>query len=59
MSIDEAVVSLEKKLGDSEVFNVRHDGNTIIVNVNFIYRVNEVPDEWEGFRVVTGRRSCW
>ncbi len=62
MSIEEAVVKLEKHLGDPEIFIIRHDGKTIRVDVNFIYRVKDVQDlngVWEGFPVETGRRSCW
>jgi len=62
MTIVEAVASLEKQLGDPEVFIIRHDGKTITVDVNFIYRVKEVTDlggVWEGYPISTGRRSCW
>ncbi len=62
MTIDEAVASLEKKLNDPEVFIVSHDGKSIIVKVNFIYRYNEVKalgDTWEGFPLQFGRISCW
>jgi hypothetical protein len=62
MSIDEAVISLMKHLGEEDVFTVRHDENYIIVDVNFIYRVKDVQNlggMWEGFPVTTGRRSCW
>lgn len=62
MTIDEAVTKLAEHLGDPEVFNIRHNGSVIIVDVNFIYRVKDVTDlggTWEGFPVSTGRRSCW
>lgn len=62
MSIDEAVVKLAEHLGDPEVFIIRHDGTTIFVDVNFIYRVKEVEalkGQFEGYPVSTGRRSCW
>jgi hypothetical protein len=62
MSIDEAVSKLAERLGDPEVFVIRHDGKTIKVDVNFIYRVKEVTDlggTWEGYPLSTGRRSCW
>lgn len=62
MSIDEAVASLTKHLGDEDVFIIKHDGKTITVDVNFIYRVKEVQDlggVWEGFPISTRRRSCW
>lgn len=62
MSIDEAVKSLAHHFGDEEVFVIRHDGTTITVDVTFIYRVKEVEalnGVWEGFPVMTGRRSCW
>lgn len=58
-TIEEAVTSLKTHLGDPEVFIIRHDGKVITVDVNFIYRVSEVPSEWEGYPVTTGRRSCW
>ena len=62
MTIDEAVKKLEEHLGDPEVFSVRHDGVKIIVDVNFIYRVEDVTQlggTWEGYPISTGRRSCW
>lgn len=59
MDIDEAVVKLAEHLGDPDVFIIRHDGKTITVDVNFIYRVTDVPHEWEGYPVSTGRKSCW
>lgn len=66
MNIDEAVKKLQEQLDGTEdqgVFNVRHDGKDIVVDVNFIYRVNGVPKEFAGFKVVTGqgrgRVSCW
>ena len=66
LTIDEAVKQLQAKLDGTEdagVFNVRHDGKDIIVDVNFVYRTNEVPKDFEGFKVVTGqgrgRISCW
>jgi hypothetical protein len=66
MTIDEAVKKLQENLDGSEdhgIFNVRHDGKEIVVDVNFVYRVNDVPKEFEGFKVVTGqgrgRVSCW
>jgi hypothetical protein len=58
-TIDEAVASLQAHFDEPDVFNVRHQGGVIIVDVNFIYRVDEVPSEWEGYQVTTGRRSCW
>ena len=62
MTIEEAVTELEKHLGDPEVFQIRHDGTRIVVDVTFIYRVKEVTDlggVWQGYPVSTGRRSCW
>lgn len=62
MNIDEAVEKLKNYLGDSEIFIVRHDGKSITVDVNFIYRVKEVTElggSWEGYPLSTGRRSCW
>jgi len=68
MTLDEAVTKLQEHLDgankeDLGVFNVRHDGKEIIVDVNFIYRVDDVPKEFEGFPVITGkgrgRVSCW
>jgi hypothetical protein len=62
MTIDEAVTALTEHLGDPEVFQVRHDGKVIIVDVGFIHRIKEVDalkEYWHGYRVSTGRRSCW
>jgi hypothetical protein len=62
MSINEAVESLRQKLGEPDVFIVRHDGTTITVDVNFVYRVEEVKalgDKWQDFPLQIGRRSCW
>jgi len=67
MTIEEAVQKLQERLGEPDVFNVRHatlnGGETIVVDVNFIYRVDEVKaaaDELAlPFPVTTGRRSCW
>jgi len=62
MSIDEAVEKLQEHLGEPDVFFVRHNGEKIIVNVNFIYRTEDVKKlggTWEGYDVSVGRRSCW
>ena len=64
MSIDDAVTKLQEYLPhEPDVFQVRHDGERIIVDVFFVYRVNDVPKEFEGFPVITGqglgRVSCW
>ena len=72
MTIDQAVESLKTKLNagpgqeDEEVFIVRHDGTSLLVDVNFIYRVEDVKklgDTWEGYPLVCGggksRISCW
>ena len=59
-TIDEAVTSLAAHLGEPDVFtNIRHNGKVILVDVNFIYRVQDLPSEWKGYKVTTGRRSCW
>ncbi len=62
MTIDEAVISLQARPGEPDIFQVRHNGTTIIVDVQLIYRVKEVTDlgpNWEGFPLSTGRKSCW
>ncbi len=66
MTIDEACQKLREHLGDDEVFIVTHDGSSIKVTVNFIYRLSEVTDlqgTWEGYPVNPpgnrGRVSCW
>lgn len=62
MTIQEATESLVKHLNDEEAFYVRHDGTSIIVTVNWIYRLPEVQKlngVWEGFPVTMGRVSCW
>jgi hypothetical protein len=62
MTIDEATTKLAQQLGESDVFTVRNNGTTIIVDVAFIYRVKDVLDlgsTYEGYPLTTGRRSCW
>jgi|GEM_PF-5103827 hypothetical protein len=63
MNIEDAVMKLAAHLNEPDVFVIRHDGKDIIVDVNFVYRVNDVPKEWEGYQVITGkgrgRISCW
>ncbi len=63
MTIQEATEKLQSEL-EKDVFQVRHDGTSIIVDVAFIYRVKEVEalgDTYEGFPLnhKAGRRSCW
>lgn len=66
MTILEAVQKLQTQLDGTEdhgIFNVRAEGDEIVVDVNYVYRVKDVPQEFEGFRVITGkgrgRISCW
>jgi hypothetical protein len=72
MTIEEAVESLKAKLNtnqgqeDEGIFIVRHDGTSILVDVEYIYRVEDVKklgDTWEGFPLICGggktRISCW
>jgi hypothetical protein len=69
MTTLEAAKKLEEQLhcgpgGEDEgVFIIKTEGDEIVVDVNFIYRLKEVPQEIEGFRVITGkgrgRVSCW
>ena len=66
MSISEAAESLreklnevDRKLGEPDVFTVTPSGGTLVVDVAFIYRADEIPKEWEGYPVRTGKRSCW
>ncbi len=62
MNIEKAVETLQQHLGEPDVFVVRHNGKEIVVDVNFIYRIEDVQalnGQWEGFRVCIGRRSCW
>ncbi len=67
LTIEQAAASLQKHLDgpngeDVGVFCVfPNQGGGLSVNVNFIYRVNEVEaiKDWEGFSVCVARRSCW
>ncbi len=62
MTIEEAVQKLSDHLGDPEVFHVYHNGRSISVRVNFVYRTKDVTDlgdTWEGFPLNLGRVSCW
>lgn len=62
MTIEEAVESLAKHLGDVPIFWVRHVDGVIIVDVHYIHRVKEVTDLggiWEGYPVRVAHRSCW
>jgi hypothetical protein len=62
MTIDEAVATLSKHLGEPDVFYIRHNGTAIIVDVVFIYRMEDVDrlhGVWQGFPIQVGRRSCW
>lgn len=62
MNLDQAVLKLQNHLNDSEAFSIRHDGTKIIVDVFFIYRMNDIKklgNTWEGHPIVIGRRSCW
>ncbi len=62
MTIEEAAASLMQHLGDPEVFTVNVRNGTLVVDVNFVYRTEDVTKlggNWNGFPVTTGRRSCW
>lgn len=67
MTIQEANESLQKHLNgpnneDEGVFQVYNDGTNLLVNVEYIYRLDDVNNlgQWEGYPVKVGRKvSCW